>query len=191
MRPHGSSLSRSRLSLAVAGAILLFAGPAFAFGMRADYVEVAAWDTGYQAQYTIANDGPGSVSKWSVAFDLPTNATISSNWDSVLVRSGQHLVFTSAAWNSALVPGQATSFGFVVVGTARPANCTINGGPCNTLPALSLRGAQPSRTPAGAHRVADGVPALAVAPRSALARRRARLQRILRRVPRRCRRAQR
>ena len=190
MRPHGSSLSRSRVSLVVAGAILLFAGPAFAFGMRANYVEVAAWDTGYQAQYTIANDGPGSVSQWTVAFDLPASDTISSSWDSVLVRSGQHLVFTSASWNGALAPGQSTSFGFVVVGVTRPANCTINGGPCNTLPALSLRLAPPSRDPAGAHRVDGSVPALAIAPRSALARRRGRLQRT-RRVPLRWRAAQR
>jgi hypothetical protein len=188
MLPHGSSLSRSRVSLVVAGAILLFAGPAFAFGMRADYVEVAAWDTGYQAQYTIANDGPGSVSQWTVAFDLPTSDTVSSSWDSVLVRSGQHLVFTSAAWNGALAPGQATSFGFVVVGHNRPANCTINGGPCNTLPALSLRRAPPSRDPAGARRVAGGLLAVAIAPASARARRLGRRQgasRAARRVLRR------
>jgi long-subunit fatty acid transport protein len=96
MRSHGSSVSRSRVSLVAAGAILLFAGPAFAFGVRANNVEVAAWDTGYQGQYTVANNGPGSVSQWTVAL-LPTSDMISSSWDSVLVRSGQHLVFTSAA----------------------------------------------------------------------------------------------
>jgi hypothetical protein len=119
------------------GASLLITHPAFAAGPRADYVEVAAWDTGYQAQYTVANDGPGTMATWTVAFDLPASDSISSSWDSVLVRSGPHLVFSNAAWNGALTPGTFTTFGFVVVGTTRPANCTINGGPCDTLPAFA------------------------------------------------------
>jgi len=121
------------------GATLLIAHPALAAGPRADYVEIASWDTGYQAQYTVANDGPGAFSQWTVAFDLPINNTISSSWDSVLTRSGTHLVFSNAAWNGDMPPGASTSFGFVVVGLARPTNCTINGGPCDTLPALSRR----------------------------------------------------
>src|SRR5689334_4718529 len=55
------------------GATLIIAHPAFAAGARANYVEIASWDTGYQAQYTISNDGPGTISQWTVAFDLPTN----------------------------------------------------------------------------------------------------------------------
>src|SRR5262245_11910393 len=113
------------------GATLLIAHPAFAFGPRADYVEIASWDTGYQAQYTVANDGPGTMSQWTVAFDLPTNVTISSSWDSVMTRSGTHLVFTNATWNGDVPVGTSTSFGFVVVGLTRPTSCTINGGPCN------------------------------------------------------------
>ena len=126
-------------SRVLVGATLLIAHPAFAAGARANYVEIASWDTGYQAQYTISNDGPGTISQWTVAVDLPTNNTISSSWDSVLTRSGTHLVFVSAAWNGNLPPGASTSFGFVVVGLTRPTNCTINGGPCDTLPALTER----------------------------------------------------
>ena len=127
------------------GVTLIIAHPAFAAGARADYVEIASWDTGYQAQYTVANDGPGTISKWTVSFDLPTSNTISSSWDSVLTRSGQHLVFNNAAWNGDLPPGASTSFGFVVVGLTRPTNCTINGGPCDTLPALTERPARGER----------------------------------------------
>jgi cellulose binding protein with CBM2 domain len=139
----------SRMSIGLSflvGALLLITHPAFAAGPRADYVEIASWETGYQAQYTVANDGPGTMSSWTVAFDLPTSNTISSSWDSALTRSGQHLVFNNAAWNGDLPPGASITFGFVVVGTTRPTNCTINGGPCDTLPALTehvRRGAQP------------------------------------------------
>jgi hypothetical protein len=119
-----------------AGAVLLTTHPASAT-VRANYVETAAWETGYQAQYTITNDGPGDVSTWTVAFDLPTNNTVSSSWDSVATRSAQHLVFKNAAWNGTLAVGTATSFGFVVIGTTRPASCTINGGPCDRLPPLA------------------------------------------------------
>jgi hypothetical protein len=122
--------------LFAAGAVLLIAHPVFAGG-RANYVEVASWDTGYQAQYTITNDGPGDLPKWTVAFDLPAGSAISSSWDSVLSRSGQHLVFDNAAWNGGLAPGSATTFGFVVVGLGRPASCKINGGPCDTLAPLA------------------------------------------------------
>src|SRR5678816_2205358 len=90
------------------GSSLLITHPAFAAGPRADYVEIASWETGYQAQYTVANDGPGTFSRWTVTFDLPTSNTISSSWDSVLTRSGQHLVFNNAAWNGDLPPGAST-----------------------------------------------------------------------------------
>jgi hypothetical protein len=125
-------------SLVVAGAILLAADPALALGARANYVEVASWETGYQAQYTITNDGPGDVTHWRVIFDLPAGSSPSSSWDSVRSGSGQHLIFDNAAWNGALAPGSSTSFGFVVVGLGRPARCTINGGPCDTLAPLAM-----------------------------------------------------
>ena len=60
-------------SLLVAGALLAVAHPALA-GARANYVEVASWESGYQAQYTITNDGPGDITHWRVIFDLPAGA---------------------------------------------------------------------------------------------------------------------
>jgi hypothetical protein len=143
MQLRSSPMSIRLMALLVlVGAALMVAHPAFAAGPRADYVEISSWDTGYQAQYTVANDGPGTMSAWTVSFDLPTSNTISSSWDSVLTRSGQHLVFHNASWNGDLPPGASTSFGFVVVGLTRPTNCTINGGPCDTLPALTERPAR-------------------------------------------------
>lgn len=133
-------------SLIVAGAILLGAGPAFAIGARANYVEVASWETGYQAQYTITNDGPGDITHWRVIFDLPGGSSPSSSWDSVRSGSAQHLIFDNAAWNGALAPGSSTTFGFVVVGLGRPVGCTINGGPCDTLPPFAMAPTRDART---------------------------------------------
>lgn len=130
------------ISLLVAGAILLIATPAHA-SARANYVEIAAWDTGYQAEYTITNDGPGTITRWRVIFDLPAGSSPSSSWDSVRSGSTQHLIFDNAAWNGELAPGSHTTFGFVVVGLGRPVGCTINGGPCDTLAPLT---AAPRRT---------------------------------------------
>ena len=121
----------------VASAVFLIAHPAHATGGRANYVEIAAWDTGYQAQYTVTNDGPGPLTRWTVVFDLPSGSRLSSSWDSVLSGSGRHLVFDNAAWNGELAPGVSTTFGFVVVGLGRPTGCTINGGPCDTLAPLA------------------------------------------------------
>lgn len=137
MRPQSSHPSlRSGASLLVVGVFLLIAHPAFA-GNRANYVEVAAWDTGYQAEYTITNDGPGNQTAWVISFDLPPGSSISSSWDSVRAGAGQHLVFNNANWNGSLKPGESTTFGFVVVGLGRPASCKINGGPCDTFPPLA------------------------------------------------------
>jgi hypothetical protein len=127
------SLTRSGTSSLVAAAILLVGHSALAGG-RANYVEIAAWDTGYQAQYTITNDGPGDLASWQVVFDLPAGNSISSSWDSVRSGSPQHLVFNNASWNGNLPAGGFTTFGFVVVGLARPAGCLINAGPCDRLP---------------------------------------------------------
>jgi len=136
MRPQSyRALLKAGGSLLVASSILLVAQPAFA-GDRANYVEVAAWDTGYQAQYTITNDGPGTLTTWTVAFDLPPGSAISSSWDSVRSGGTPHLSFRNANWNGELPPGGSTTFGFVVVGLGRPARCTINGTPCNTLAPL-------------------------------------------------------
>jgi len=134
LQPH-RIMSKTGGSLLVASAILLLTRPAIA-GDRANYVEVAAWDTGYQAQYTITNDGPGTLTTWTVAFDLPSGSTISSSWDSVHAGSAPHPIFNNATWNGELPPGGSTSFGFVVVGLGRPAGCTINGTPCDTLAPL-------------------------------------------------------
>jgi hypothetical protein len=135
-RQTSYSLWKWTSALLGAAAVLLIAHPAFAT-VRANYVETAAWETGYQAAYLITNDGPGAVSSWTVEFDLPTIDTVSSSWDSVATRSAQHLVFKNAPWNGTLAVGAATSFGFVVVGTTRPVNCTINGGPCDRLPPVA------------------------------------------------------
>ena len=133
-------------SVVVAGSILLLARPALALGARANYVEVASWETGYQAQYTITNDGPGDVTHWRVIFDLPAGSSPSSTWDSVRSGSGQHLIFDNAAWNGTLAPGASTSFGFVVVGLGRPVGCTINGGPCDTLPPFAMAPSRDARS---------------------------------------------
>jgi hypothetical protein len=122
--------------LLVAGALLLIAHPTLAAG-RANYIEVSSWETGYQAQYTITNDGPGNLPRWAVTFDLPAGSSISSSWDSELTTAGPHLAFNNAAWNGDLTPGSSTTFGFVVVGTGRPVGCKINTGPCDTLAPLA------------------------------------------------------
>jgi hypothetical protein len=136
--PSVHNVFKMSISLVIGGAVLLGAAPAFAIGARANYVEVASWETGYQAQYTITNDGPGDVTRWRVIFDLPAGSSPSSTWDSVRSGSGQHLIFDNAAWNGTLAPGASTSFGFVVVGLGRPVGCTVNGGPCDTLPPFAM-----------------------------------------------------
>jgi hypothetical protein len=156
MRPHQDHISlRVVVAVLAVGVLSLMAHPASA-SVRANYVETAAWETGYQAEYRITNDGPGDVSSWTVVFDLPTNNQISSSWDSAFTRAAQRLIFRNASWNGSLAPGASTSFGFVVVGVTRPANCTVNGGPCDTLAPLARA---PHRSGAAATRITYREPA--------------------------------
>jgi len=115
--------------LALTAAVVFYAGPAHAAGLTATFSK-ADWGSGYEGKYTITNGTTASVT-WRLEFDLSAGSTISSFWDANLTVTGTHVVATGR-WNATLAPGGSAIFGWVgAPGTAVPANCTINGGPCD------------------------------------------------------------
>lgn len=129
--------SRLRLALtaatvlAAAGGIAAITTPAQAAGsLTATLSYDSDWGTGYQAKYTITNGTPATVTSWTVEFDLPVGSTLGSYWDTLASQSGTHVTATNRTYNGTLTAGASTTFGFLVSGSGKPANCKINGGSC-------------------------------------------------------------
>src|ERR1700712_958967 len=132
MVPRRSPLIALVLTLlASAAGLLAAAGPAQAAGsLTATYALVGEWSGNFQAGYTITNGTSAAVSSWKVEFDLAAGTNITSSWDSVISRSGNHITAANAGYNAPLAAGASASFGFIANGPARPANCRVNGGLC-------------------------------------------------------------
>jgi chitinase len=111
-------------------AFLLPATPAYAAANTATFVKTSSWDTGYQAQYTITNNGSATLNGWTVAFDTPSGTTVGTYWDALLTQSGSHYTFKNRDYNGTLAPGASATFGFVASGTGSPTGCTLNGAAC-------------------------------------------------------------
>ncbi|GAA3600054.1 cellulose binding domain-containing protein [Kribbella ginsengisoli] len=127
---------RSRVLLAVFALLALLvpftaAPPATAAGsVTAAYALTGEWDGNFQVAYTVTNGTAATISSWRVEFDLATGTNITSSWDSVVTRTGNHIVAANASWNAPLAAGQSATFGFIAKGPARPTNCRVNGGLC-------------------------------------------------------------
>jgi chitinase len=134
------SRSRARLAAAVTAALLtttgfvLVAPAAVAAGPTATFTKTSDWGTGWEGGYRIANPGPGSLTSWTVEFDLPTGHRVTTLWDGTWSQSGNHVTVRNASWNGTISAGGSTSFGFGVAYSGAygaPANCRLNGAPCD------------------------------------------------------------
>ncbi|MET9634166.1 cellulose binding domain-containing protein [Lentzea sp. NPDC006480] len=124
----------ARFALFAAGAAtalvagLVAIAPASAAGESAVFSQDSTWGSGYQGKYTITA-GTTALAGWKLEFDL-AGATVGSYWDATLTSSGTHHTFTNREYNGNVAAGSSTSFGFLVSGSALPANCKLNGVPC-------------------------------------------------------------
>ncbi|HEY3469938.1 MAG TPA: glycosyl hydrolase family 18 protein [Amycolatopsis sp.] len=112
-------------------------------GVSASFTKGSDWGTGYEGKYTINNGSGSTLAAWTVEFDLPSGAKISSLWDGSYTASGQHVTVKNT-WNGNVGNGSTASFGFNVAysGTySAPANCKLNGGSCDA------GGSTPTTTP--------------------------------------------
>ncbi|GGV13482.1 sugar hydrolase [Kitasatospora herbaricolor] len=136
----------------VAGAVVALASSASAASLGAVYSRTSTWDGGYTGQYLVTNPAGSAIDDWTLSFDLPAGASISSLWNAGFTAAGQHITVKPESWNKHLDPGRTLSVGFVVQGSgaaqAEPANCLINNASCKagdgTLPTPSGR---PTSTP--------------------------------------------
>jgi hypothetical protein len=116
----------------VGGGAFLFSGTALAAGVGAAYTKTSDWSTGYTAQYVITNDTGRAKGDWTLEFDLPSGAGLSSLWNGTSTVSGQHVTVKPPSWDKdGLAAGESVTVGFVVKGTADPKGCVIDGAKCS------------------------------------------------------------
>ncbi|MDT0341420.1 glycoside hydrolase family 18 chitinase [Streptomyces litchfieldiae] len=118
------------LVLPLTGLVAL-AAPAQAATATATYAKGADWGSGFDATWTVRNTGTTTISGWTLEWDFPAGTTVTSHWDAVVTRSGNHYTARNANWNGTLAPGQSVSFGFNGAGPGSPTGCLINGQSCD------------------------------------------------------------
>ncbi|MEU6549799.1 cellulose binding domain-containing protein [Streptomyces sp. NPDC046915] len=114
------------------GGALLFTGIAQAAGIGAAYTKTSDWTTGYTGQYVVTNNTGQPEKTWTLEFDLPAGAKLSSLWNAESSVSGRHVTVKPAKWDTdGLAPGKSVTVGFVVNGTGDPTGCHIDGASCS------------------------------------------------------------
>ncbi|MFD0306466.1 cellulose binding domain-containing protein [Streptomyces sp. NPDC127119] len=116
----------------VGGGALMFSGTAQAAGVGAAYTKTSDWSTGYTAQYVVANDSAGAKADWTLEFDLPSGAELSSLWNAESKVSGRHVTVKPPSWDKdGLAKGESVTVGFVVRGSGDPTGCLVDGAKCS------------------------------------------------------------
>ncbi|MEV8096846.1 cellulose binding domain-containing protein [Kitasatospora sp. NPDC085879] len=143
----GAILGASAIAtVIVAGGVVALASSASAASLGAVYSRSSTWDSGYTGQYVVSNPTSTAIDGWTLSFDLPAGAKISSLWNASYTASGQHVTVKPESWNKRIEPGRTVDVGFVVQGSggaqAEPGHCLINDVSCSS-------GTGPAPTPSG------------------------------------------
>ncbi|MES4891395.1 cellulose binding domain-containing protein [Streptomyces sp. NPDC096012] len=118
-------------AVAGGGAVLL-TGTANAAGVDAAFTRTSDWSTGYTGQYVVTNNSGQAGKTWTLEFDLPAGAKLSSLWNGESSVSGRHVTVRPAKWDTAgLAPGKSVTIGFVVDGAGVPTGCRIDDQRCS------------------------------------------------------------
>ncbi|MDT9700365.1 cellulose binding domain-containing protein [Streptomyces sp. P17] len=116
----------------VGGGAVFLTGTAQAAGVGAAYTRTSDWSTGYTAQYVVTNDTGSAKADWTLTFDLPSGAKLSSLWNAESSVSGARVTVKPAAWDKdGLAAGESVTVGFVVNGSGDPTGCVIDGVKCS------------------------------------------------------------
>jgi hypothetical protein len=125
-------------------------------GLIATYSSPQNWSSGFEGDYSIANETNATVGSWTLTFELPANESVTSAWNGTLTQSGSQYTIASPSWASPLAPGAAAAtVGFDVSTTGAataPSDCLINDEPCQGEPADTT----PPSTPTGVHVTGTG-----------------------------------
>lgn len=105
---------------------------AAAGSLTATFTSAGDWGSGHQVDVKVTNGTGSAVPSWTIEFDLPAGATISSAWDIDLTRSGtNHYKAVMKSWAGPLAAGASQTWGYIAAGAHKsPSTCAINGASC-------------------------------------------------------------
>ncbi|MFD8373054.1 cellulose binding domain-containing protein [Streptomyces sp. NPDC059688] len=116
----------------VGGGAVLLTGTANAAGVNAAFTRTSDWSTGYTGQYVVTNNSGATEKTWTLEFDLPAGARLSSLWNGESSVSGRHVTVKPAKWDTdGLAVGKSVTVGFVVDGSGDPTGCRIDDAQCS------------------------------------------------------------
>jgi len=91
------------------------------------YTLVQHWDSGFQGEFTIVNNGRTAINGWQLSAVLPGD-TIDTVWDASYHTSGDTLIMDPASTQVTIPAGTSLNENFTANGTmTSPAGCTFNG----------------------------------------------------------------
>jgi hypothetical protein len=97
-------------------------------GVTATHAVTNSWNTGFNGEVTVRNNGATVLSGWTVSFDFP--GTITNLWNGVILsHTGNQYIVKDAGYNKDIAVGGSTAFGFTAdpaLTTSPPVNFLIN-----------------------------------------------------------------
>jgi hypothetical protein len=91
------------------------------------YTLVQHWDSGFQGDFTIVNNGRTAINGWQLSAVLPGD-TIDTVWDASYHTSGDTLIMDPASTQVTIPAGTSLNENFTANGTTTsPASCSFNG----------------------------------------------------------------
>ncbi|HVW41812.1 MAG TPA: protein kinase [Amycolatopsis sp.] len=90
----------------------------------AQYRVTNSWPGGDQAEVTVRNDGPRTLTGWTVTWSAPAGHRIGLLWNGSLSQRGTSVTVSNADWNAVVKANTSTSFGLITTrasgGPAQP-----------------------------------------------------------------------
>ncbi|MEV4756029.1 cellulose binding domain-containing protein [Micromonospora sp. NPDC049559] len=82
----------------------------------ATYRAVNTWPGGFQGEVTVANNGPTTLTGWTVGLTLASGQAISSVWNGTNTGTTGNVTVKNAPYNGTLGANASTTFGFTATG---------------------------------------------------------------------------
>ncbi|WP_313896017.1 PHB depolymerase family esterase [Streptomyces sp. YIM 98790] len=95
----------------------------------------SSWNNGFTADVTVTNTGSGTVNGWTLTWNWAGGQQVTNGWNATVSQSGTQVTARNAAWNAAIAPGAAVSFGFQGThngSNPAPTGFTLNGTDCTS-----------------------------------------------------------
>jgi endoglucanase len=97
------------------------------------YTAASQWDTGFQGNVTITNNG-AALDHWTLTFDFSAGQKVTQGWSAAWSQSGTTVTAVNAAWNGKIATGGSVSAGFTASWSGSnpaPSAYKLNGVACD------------------------------------------------------------